>query len=101
MGRSPASLRARSRTAVVFSDLSLHVDDVVLRDAVAGDVDLHAVDGEVAVADQLAGHATRAGEPGAVHDVVEPALQDLEQVLAGLARVTRWPLRSSDGTASP
>src|SRR4051812_6148406 len=66
--------------------LLANVDDVVLRHPVAGDVDLDTVDGEVAVADQLASHATRAGEPGAVHDVVQAALQDAQQVLAGLTR---------------
>ena len=32
------------------------------------------------------GHPARTGEPGAVDDVVQPALQDLQQVLAGLTR---------------
>src|SRR3954453_12579457 len=66
--------------------LVLDVDDVVLRHPVARDVDLDAVDGEVAVADELAGHPSGARQPGAVYDVVEPALQDAQQVLTGLAR---------------
>src|ERR1700712_2125748 len=77
--------------------LLANVDDVVLRNAVAGDVDLLAVDGEVTMADQLTGHPTRAGEPGAVDDVVQPALQDLQQVLAGLARVAvGLPVRATE-----
>ena len=66
--------------------LLLDIDDVVLRDAVAGDVDLHAVDGEVAVADQLAGLTTGTGQTGAVHDVVQTGLEDAQQVVAGLTR---------------
>src|SRR5262249_52330634 len=52
---------------------------------VAGDVDVHAVDAEVPVADQLAGHPSGARQPGAVDDVVQPALEDLQQFLTGLA----------------
>src|SRR5690625_469435 len=65
--------------------LVLDVDDVVLRHLVAGHVDLHTVDGEVAVADQLAGHPAGPGQAGAVDHVVQPALQDAQQFLAGLA----------------
>src|SRR5690606_37665539 len=61
------------------------IDDVVLRDAVAGDVDLLAVDQEVAVAHQLAGLTTRAGEAGTVDDVVQARLEDGQQNLTGLA----------------
>src|SRR3954451_21381134 len=64
------------------------VDDVVLADLVRRDVDLLAVDPEVAVHDELAGVATRAGEPGAVDHVVEAALEELQQVVAGLALAT-------------
>src|SRR4051794_22243767 len=42
-----------------------HVDHVVLRDLERRDVDLLAVDEEVAVVDQLARVAARTGEPGA------------------------------------
>src|ERR1700761_764291 len=62
-----------------------HLDDVVLRDAVRGDVHLAAVDGDVAVGGELAGHVPALGEAGPVHHVVQPALQDLEQVVAGPA----------------
>src|SRR6266545_6787814 len=65
--------------------LRLDVDDVVRRDAEARDVDLLAVDQEVAVADELASGATRAGNACAIHDVVQARLEDLQQVVAGLA----------------
>src|SRR3954454_14919818 len=60
------------------------LDDVVLAHPVAGDVDLDAVDQHVAVPHELAGGVTRLGEPGPVDDVVEPRLEDAQQVLAGL-----------------
>src|ERR1700712_2969505 len=62
-----------------------HVDDVVGVDLVGGDVDLVAVDPEVAVRHQLAGVATGPGEPGAVDHIVEAALEELQQVVTGLA----------------
>src|SRR5699024_801764 len=65
--------------------LLAHRDDVVVLDALAGHVRALAVDLEVAVRDQLTGLTTRAGEPGAVDDVVEPGLEDRQQVVTGLA----------------
>src|SRR3954468_7402401 len=62
-----------------------HLDDVVLADEERRDVDLLAVDQEVAVLDELARHVTAVREAGAVDDVVEPTLEQLEKVLAGLA----------------
>src|SRR5215217_815354 len=62
-----------------------HLDDVVLAHAVRRDVDLAAVDPDVAVAHQLAGHVAGLGEAGPVDHVVQPRLQDLEQHLTGLA----------------
>src|SRR4051794_19763212 len=62
-----------------------HLDDVVLADEERRDVDLLAVDQEVAVLHELAGHVTAVREAGAVDDVVEPTLEQLEKVLAGLA----------------
>src|SRR3954469_14315999 len=62
-----------------------HLDDVVLAHPVAGDVDLDAVHQEVAVPDELAGHVPGRREAGPVDDVVEPRLEDAQQVLAGLA----------------
>ena len=73
---------------VISSDFSLDVDDVVLADLERRDVDLLAVDQEVAVDDELAGVATRAGEAGAVDHVVETALEQLQQVVTGLAGTT-------------
>ena len=64
------------------------VDDVVGRHLERRDVDLVTVDQEVTVHDELTGVATRAGEPGAVDHVVEAALEELEQVVTGLALAT-------------
>src|SRR5919107_1668773 len=66
-----------------------HVDHVVLRDLERRDVDLLPVDQEVAVGDQLAGVAAGPGEAGAVHHVVEAALEELQQVVTGLAGTPR------------
>src|SRR3954454_22096268 len=62
-----------------------HLDDVVLADEERRDVDLLAVDQEVAVLHELAGHVTAVREAGALDDVVEPTLEQLEKVLASLA----------------
>src|SRR6476620_4813783 len=62
-----------------------HLDDVVLAHAVRRDVDLAAVDPDVAVAHQLAGHVAGLGEAGPVDHVVQPRLEDLQQNLTGLA----------------
>src|SRR5205807_1225755 len=43
------------------------------------------VDQEMTVPNHLAGHVPALGEAGPVDHVVQPALQDLQQVLAGLA----------------
>ena len=65
------------------------------RDHVAGahlvgrDVDAAAIDGPVAVADELARLAARGGEAEAHQHVVEPALEQRQQVLAGDARLAR------------
>src|SRR5690606_19569218 len=65
--------------------LRLDVDDVGLLHEGRRDVDLLAVDPDVAVADELAGHVAGLGEAPAVDHVVEPALQQGEQVVARLA----------------
>src|SRR6201996_6978042 len=85
--------RDRAVTGSLASDLERHgvqrlaldIDDVVLRHPIAGDGHLDAVDREVPVADQLTGHPTGPGDAGAVHDVVQPVLQDLQQLVTGLA----------------
>ena len=69
--------------------LLAHVDDVVLRHLERRDVDLLAVDQEVTVGHELAGVATGPGEAGAVDHVVQTALQQLEQVVTGLAGTPR------------
>ena len=81
--------------------LLAHVDDVVGGDLEGRDVDLLAVDLEVTVHDELAGVAAGAGEAGAVDHVVEAALEQLQQVVTGLALRDARPRRSSGGTASP
>ena len=69
---------------------SLDADRVARLDRVGRDVDLAAVDREVAVAHQLPRLRPRGGEAEAVDHVVEAALQQLEQRLAGdAARAVR------------
>src|SRR5665647_909196 len=60
-----------------------HGDDVVGTDLIRRDVDLAAVDTEVRVAHQLPCLATRSAKAETVHDVVEPHLEEAQQVLAG------------------
>src|SRR4051794_2512229 len=72
--------------------LGLHSDDVPVANLVAGDVDPAAVDRPVAVADQLPGLAARGREAQTDEDVVEAALEQREQVLAGDAGLARRPL---------
>src|SRR3954451_4498752 len=66
----------------------LERDHVVLPHLVGGDVDAASVDGPVAVADELAGLPARGGEAEAHEHVVEAALEDAQQVLAGDALLT-------------
>ena len=60
-------------------------DHIANLDQVAGDVDMVAVDGEVAVVHQLASLAAGIGEAQTVHDVVQPALAVGQQHLTGVA----------------
>src|SRR5919204_3603930 len=60
----------------------LHGDDVAVADLIAGNVDPAAVDRPVAVADELASLAARGGEAEPHEHVVEPPLEQREQVLA-------------------
>src|SRR5215469_438754 len=80
-----AGLGARDDHRGELKGLPRDLDDVVLGDPVRRDVDALAVDQEVAVADKLAGHVAALGEAGPVDDVVEAALQDLQEGLAGPA----------------
>src|SRR6266536_4057962 len=57
-------------------------DDLAVADLIAGDVHPAAVDGPVAVADELARLAARRREAEAHEDIVEAALEQREQVLA-------------------
>ena len=76
MGRSMSSL-VGTATTLPAKLARLHL--------VAGDVDLAAVDGEVAVADELTRLGAAHREAQTVNDVVQTALEDGEQVLTGLA----------------
>src|SRR4051794_20322157 len=67
----------------------LERDHVVLPHLVGGDVDAAAVDRPVAVADQLARLAARGSEAQPDEDVVEPAFEDPQQVLARDALLAR------------
>ncbi|GGU31110.1 hypothetical protein GCM10010208_64760 [Actinomadura livida] len=60
-------------------------DDVVRAEPVGGPVDAAAVDQDVAVHDELARLVDGAGESGAQHEGVQPALQADEEFVAGLA----------------
>ena len=82
--RSPKVSRAMTEREV-STRLLAHRDDVVLLDPVRRDVDPLAVDHEVAVRRRAGGPAAGPGEAGAVDDVVEPGLEDLQQVVTGLA----------------
>ena len=72
-----------SLTTCVAGRARLDRDHVAGAHLVAGDVHAPAVDRPVAVADQLARLAARGGEAEAHEHVVEPALEQREQVLAG------------------
>ena len=79
----------------------LHANHVAHADLVAGDVDAAAVDGDVAVANNLPGLGAAEAEAQAMHDVVQPALQQAHQRVAGVALALRRRGRSSRGTAAP
>src|SRR4051794_32630453 len=68
-----------------LADLLADLDDVVRADPVGRDVHLVAVDEHVPVADGLTGRIPGLGEPGAVDDVVQPRLEDAQQLVTGLA----------------
>ena len=64
-------------------------DDVAVAHLIAGDVDPAAVDGPMAVADELARLAPRRREAESHEHVVEAALEQRQQVLAGDPRLAR------------
>src|SRR3954469_1975522 len=66
----------------VRTGAGLDGDHVAVADLIAGDIHAPAVDGPVAVADELARLAPRGGEAEAHEDVVEAALEEREEVLA-------------------
>ncbi|MPL88357.1 hypothetical protein SDC9_34377 [bioreactor metagenome] len=65
--------------------LVAHRDHVAFLHPVGGDVDALAVHGDVAVVDELAGGEDGRHELGAIDDRVETALEQADQVLAGVA----------------
>src|SRR5215211_3426826 len=77
-GLADGPRRARARA---------HGDHVVGPDLVRGDGHAAAVDAPVPVQDQLARLAARAGEPEAHEHVVEAALEQAQEVLAGNSRL--------------
>src|SRR5450432_649332 len=73
---------------IEFARLLDDLDDVVLGDPIARDVDPVTVNQEVAVAHELTRLVTTGRKPRAVDDVVETTLKDAQQVLASTARST-------------
>jgi hypothetical protein len=84
-GRAVAEGLAGQLEREALDGLLAHRDDVELLHPVGRDVDAVAVDLEVTVRHQLAGVAAGAGHTGAVDDVVQARLEDLQQVVTGLA----------------
>ena len=76
---SSVAAAATSRTGAVDGHRLTRLDQV------RGDVDLLVVDRDVAVVDELPGLGARAGEPEPVDDVVQPPLEQRQQLLAGHA----------------
>src|SRR5262245_33953767 len=63
----------------------LDADGVSGAHQIAGNVDLPPVDADMPVADELPRLPPRAGKPQAVHDVVEPPLEQAHQRAAGVS----------------
>src|SRR5262245_2012273 len=68
--------------------LGTHVDDILRRHLERRNIHFTPVDVEVPVRHQLPGVPAGPGEPGAVDHVVEAALEQLQQVVTGLAGTT-------------
>src|SRR5205823_12807956 len=86
-GRDAAALDRLERLVDAYDPLAVvlhrhHVSDLHL---VAGNVDLAAVHPEMPVADELPGLGAGIGETEPEDDVVEPLLEELEEVLSSLA----------------
>ena len=63
----------------------LHADQVARLDDVAGDVQVMAVDRDVAMRDQLPGLGAAQAEAEPMHDVVQPAFEQAHQRVAGVS----------------
>src|SRR3954462_5816663 len=85
--RTGAGLRLGELEGDHLDRLGGDLDDVVGAHPVGRDVHLAAIDLDVAVPHQLAGHVPGLGEAGPVHNVVQTRLEDLQQDLTGLARL--------------
>ncbi len=72
-------------------DFCLHLDHVALLHQERGDVDPAAVDLDVAVIDELARREGGRREFHPVDDRIQPALQQADQVLRGVALAGAWP----------
>src|SRR6266581_1201318 len=72
--------------------LVLDCDHIADANGVRGDVDKTAVDGDVSVGDELPGVTPRGGKADPVDYVVQPRLQQAEQVQAGDAGHLRGPI---------
>src|ERR1700735_3203004 len=80
-----SGLGARDDEGGQLPGLGRYLDDVALAHPVGRDVHLPAVDHDVPVRHELAGHVPALGEAGPVDDVVQPGFQQLEERLAGHA----------------
>src|SRR5262249_37293621 len=69
--------------------LVAHLDHVTLAAAIARDVDAPAIDPHMAVADELPGCEHGRNELGTIDDGIEPALEQPDQILAGVASEPR------------
>src|SRR5215213_11968222 len=68
-----------------LTNLGRQVDDIVRADPIRRDVDLLAVDQEVPVYHELASLPSRPSKTGPIDHVVQPRLENLQQVVTRLA----------------
>ncbi len=78
----------------------LDLNLVTLDDVVGGDVDLVAVDADVAVIDQLASGSAALGETEEVDDAVEAGLEELQEALARDATLFLGDREARGGTGA-
>src|SRR5262249_31699930 len=75
----------------IFSVLAVvaHTDDITSLHKGRGDIGLATIQVEVAMVDQLAGLGTRITKAEAIDDIIQPRFENLDEVVAGLARAAR------------